>query len=72
MLSALCVLALVGATISKGLNRGFATLTAGALGVGAQHLAILFGKKGEPFVLGFLVFLLGKATFGHHRFLLSH
>ncbi|XP_057523820.1 aluminum-activated malate transporter 8-like [Amaranthus tricolor] len=52
----------VGATISKGLNRGFATLTAGALGVGAQHLALLFGRKGEPIVLGFLVFLLAAMS----------
>ncbi|XP_030531768.1 aluminum-activated malate transporter 8-like [Rhodamnia argentea] len=54
----------VGATLSKGLNRGFATFSAGALGVGAQHLACLFGEEGEPVVLGFLVFLLaGTATF---------
>ncbi|PQM43336.1 aluminum-activated malate transporter 8 [Prunus yedoensis var. nudiflora] len=49
----------VGATLSKSLNRGFATLLAGALGVGAQHLASLFGEKGEPIVLGIFVFLLG-------------
>lgn len=48
-----------GATLSKGLNRGFATLIAGALGVGAQHTAILCGDKGEPIVLGILVFILG-------------
>lgn len=48
-----------GATLSKSLNRGFATFFAGALGVGAQHLACLFGEKGEPIVLGMLVFLLG-------------
>ncbi|KAL3715979.1 hypothetical protein ACJRO7_007699 [Eucalyptus globulus] len=54
----------VGATLSKGLNRGFATFSAGALGVGAQHLACLFGEEGEPIVLGVLVFLLaGAATF---------
>ncbi|KAF8009293.1 hypothetical protein BT93_J0327 [Corymbia citriodora subsp. variegata] len=47
----------VGATLSKGLNRGFATLLAGALGVGAHHLASLSGKTGEPIVLGFFVFL---------------
>ncbi|XP_021771229.1 aluminum-activated malate transporter 8-like [Chenopodium quinoa] len=52
----------VGATISKGLNRGLATLTAGALGVGAQHLAVLFGTKGEPIVLGILVFLLASMS----------
>ncbi|XP_016497353.2 aluminum-activated malate transporter 8-like [Nicotiana tabacum] len=47
-----------GATLSKCLNRGFATLLAGALGVGAKYFADLFGK-GEPIVLGFLVFTLG-------------
>lgn len=49
-----------GGTLSKSINRGFATLFAGALGFGAQHLAILSGKNGEPIVLGILVFLLGK------------
>ncbi|XP_060174582.1 aluminum-activated malate transporter 8 [Lycium barbarum] len=48
-----------GATLCKCLNRGFATLTAGALGVGAKYFADLFGKEGEPIVLGFLVFTLG-------------
>ncbi|KAM3199013.1 aluminum-activated malate transporter 8-like [Capsicum annuum] len=53
-----------GATLCKCLNRGFATLTAGALGVGAKYFADLFGKEGEPIVLGFLVFTLGAlATF---------
>jgi hypothetical protein len=45
--------------LSKSLNRGFATLLAGALGLGAQHLASLSGEKGQPIVLGILVFLLG-------------
>ncbi|KAI3412477.1 uncharacterized protein J3R85_017295 [Psidium guajava] len=54
----------VGATLSKGLNRGLATLFAGALGVGAHHLASLSGKTGEPIMLGFLVFLQATgATF---------
>lgn len=48
-----------GATLCKCLNRGFATLTAGALGVGAKYFADLFGKEGEPIVLGILVFTLG-------------
>ncbi|CAN1772444.1 Aluminum-activated malate transporter 8 [Linum perenne] len=52
----------VGGTLSKGLNRGFATLFAGALGVGAQHLAALSGHKGEPVVLGILVFLLASTS----------
>jgi len=41
------------------LNRGFATLVASALGLGAQQLASLFGDEGDPIVLGILVFLLG-------------
>ncbi|ESQ48876.1 hypothetical protein EUTSA_v10022400mg [Eutrema salsugineum] len=52
----------VGGTLSKGLNRGFATLIAGALGVGAVHLARFCGHKGEPIVLGILVFSLGAAA----------
>ncbi|CAK7342031.1 unnamed protein product [Dovyalis caffra] len=52
----------LGGTLSKGLNRGFATLLAGALGLGAQHLASLFGRKGQPVVLGILVFLLAAAS----------
>nr|POE57810.1 aluminum-activated malate transporter 8 [Quercus suber] len=47
-----------GATLSKGLNRACATLSAGALGCGAHHLARLFGAKGHPIVLGLIVFLL--------------
>ncbi|EYU28512.1 hypothetical protein MIMGU_mgv1a025757mg [Erythranthe guttata] len=38
----------VGATIGKGLNRGLATLVGGALGLGANHFASLFGKNYEP------------------------
>ncbi|KAJ9184576.1 hypothetical protein P3X46_004288 [Hevea brasiliensis] len=52
----------VGGTLSKSLNRSFATFLAGALGLGAQHLASIFGEKGEPIVIGFLVFLLGAAS----------
>lgn len=53
---------LIGGTLSKGFNRGFATLIAGALGVGAIHLARFFGNKGEPIVIGILVFSLGAAA----------
>ncbi|KAK3028944.1 hypothetical protein RJ639_037608 [Escallonia herrerae] len=52
----------VGATLCKALNRGLATFLAGSLGIGAEYLASLFGEKGEPIVLGFLVFLLGIYT----------
>ncbi|KAE8700898.1 Aluminum-activated malate transporter 8 [Hibiscus syriacus] len=51
----------VGGTLSKTINRGFATLLAGALGLGADYFAELFGKIGEPIVLGILVFLLAAA-----------
>ncbi|XP_010034240.2 aluminum-activated malate transporter 2 [Eucalyptus grandis] len=52
----------VGATLSKGLNRGLATFFAGALGVGAHHLASLSGKTGEPIMLGFFVFLQATSS----------
>ncbi|KAJ1376698.1 Aluminum-activated malate transporter [Sesbania bispinosa] len=52
----------VGATLSKSLNRGFATLLAGALGVGGQHLATAFGERGEAAVLGTLVFFLAAGS----------
>uniref|UniRef100_A0A2N9FNQ1 Aluminum-activated malate transporter n=1 Tax=Fagus sylvatica TaxID=28930 RepID=A0A2N9FNQ1_FAGSY len=45
------------ATLGKGLNRMLATLSAGALAVGVHHLATLSGEKGEPWVLGFFVFI---------------
>ncbi|KAL5765407.1 hypothetical protein ACOSP7_016024 [Xanthoceras sorbifolium] len=48
----------VGATLSKGFNRGLATFLAGTLGFGAHHLAILSGEKAEPILLGLFVFLL--------------
>lgn len=51
---------LLGATLGKGLNRALATLLAGALGIGAHHLASLSGQIGEPIVIGFFVFLQGK------------
>ncbi|XP_042502966.1 aluminum-activated malate transporter 8 [Macadamia integrifolia] len=52
----------VGATLGKGLNRVFATLLAGALGVGAHQLASLCGHKGEPIILGLSTFLLAAAS----------
>ncbi|KAJ7948059.1 Aluminum activated malate transporter family protein [Quillaja saponaria] len=44
----------VGATLGKGLNRGFATLLAGALGFGAYHLANLTGERSEHILVGIL------------------
>ncbi|XP_057780237.1 aluminum-activated malate transporter 8-like isoform X2 [Salvia miltiorrhiza] len=54
----------VGGTIAKGLNRGAATLLAAGLGVGAEYLGNACGDKGEPIILGTLVFILASvATF---------
>ncbi|OAY84671.1 Aluminum-activated malate transporter 1 [Ananas comosus] len=54
----------VGGTLSKGLNRAFATLLAGSLGVGAHQIAVLCGDKGEPILLGLFVFTIAAgATF---------
>ncbi|KAI3450768.1 hypothetical protein Pfo_007433 [Paulownia fortunei] len=39
------------------LNRGLATLVAGALGFGAHHLVSLSGKTSEPILIGLFVFL---------------
>ncbi|WZY89841.1 hypothetical protein YC2023_046576 [Brassica napus] len=47
----------VGATLGKGLNRVAATLFAGALGIGAHHLASLSGSTGEPILLAIFVFI---------------
>ncbi|XP_065856889.1 aluminum-activated malate transporter 8 [Euphorbia lathyris] len=52
----------VGGTLCKSLNRGIATFLAGALGLGAERLASLFGPKGEPIVIGLFVFLLATAS----------
>ncbi|KAG9452667.1 hypothetical protein H6P81_005571 [Aristolochia fimbriata] len=54
----------VGATLSKGMNRGMATLTAGCLAVGVHSVAIQFGEKIEPVILVIAVFLTAStATF---------
>ncbi|KAJ3700447.1 hypothetical protein LUZ61_004152 [Rhynchospora tenuis] len=53
-----------GGTLCKGLNRAFATVIAGSLGVGAHHIAALCGQKGEAILLALFVFLLAaSATF---------
>jgi uncharacterized membrane protein YccC len=56
------VFSVTGATLSKGLNRGFATLVAGCIAVGAHKLAELaedFGVQGEPISLTVFVFFIG-------------
>ncbi|CAL9214178.1 unnamed protein product [Arabidopsis halleri] len=47
----------VGATLGKGLNRAVATLVAGGLGIGANHLASLSGPTVEPILLAIFVFV---------------
>ncbi|PWA46931.1 aluminum activated malate transporter family protein [Artemisia annua] len=54
----------VGATLCKGMNRGFATFLAGALGVAAEWFSDLFGPTVKPIVICFLVFIaVGIASF---------
>ncbi|KAG6415196.1 hypothetical protein SASPL_122601 [Salvia splendens] len=52
----------VGATLGKGVNRGLATLAAGALGLGAHHLATVTGKTWEPILIGLFVFVQAVAS----------
>ncbi|CAL5032208.1 unnamed protein product [Urochloa decumbens] len=52
----------VGATLSKGINRVLATLTAGLLAVGVHLVARLCGEAGEPVVLAVFVFLVASAA----------
>ncbi|OMO95014.1 Aluminum-activated malate transporter [Corchorus capsularis] len=54
----------VGATLGKGLNRMFATLTGGALGIVTHRIATLSGKIGEPILISTFVFIMAAiATF---------
>ncbi|XP_021278610.1 aluminum-activated malate transporter 2-like [Herrania umbratica] len=52
----------VGATLGKGLNRGWATFLAGTLGFGAHHLATLPGEKVQPILLRLFVFFLATTV----------
>ncbi|CAN6484814.1 unnamed protein product [Victoria cruziana] len=52
----------VGATLSKGINRGIGTLLAGSLAIGVHYIASHSGDKGEPIVLAGSLFLLGSAA----------
>ncbi|KAI3938586.1 hypothetical protein MKW98_016091 [Papaver atlanticum] len=56
----------VGATLSKGINRGLATLVAGSLGLGVHYLATLTGEIGESlcyFVFRFSFLVTAASTF---------
>jgi len=51
-----------GATLGKGLNRGFATFLAGALGLGSYYLVHSISTEHivEPILLGTLIYLISK------------
>lgn len=49
---------LSGGTIGRGLNRAFATLLGGAIGVGVDRLAAMSGDIGQPILLGLFVMVL--------------
>eukprot|EP01018_Ginkgo_biloba_P007878 Gb_16082 [translate_table: standard] len=51
-----------GATLSKGLNRGFGTLLAGSLALVVGYLADRIGDIGEAILIGVVVFGLGTAA----------
>ncbi|KAG8064446.1 hypothetical protein GUJ93_ZPchr0004g38926 [Zizania palustris] len=64
----------VGGTLSKGLNRAFATLVAGFIAVGAHQVANRCGAQGEPILLAVFVFLLGMllSTVHHWYVVVDH
>lgn len=49
----------IGATLSKGLNRGAGTLLAGLLAIAVGQLAGMSGGVGHPIMIGFSVFIIG-------------
>ncbi|KAI5078644.1 hypothetical protein GOP47_0006315 [Adiantum capillus-veneris] len=52
----------VGATLSKGLNRGLGTILATSLGLFVDYMANYIGASLEPFFVGFSVFVVGMMT----------
>ena len=50
----------VGATLSKGLNRGMATLIAGSLAIGIHWIANQLGDQADPIIQSIALFLLGR------------
>ena len=55
-----CIVA--GATLSKGLNRMFATFLGGLFAVGVIYVSHLAPRKAQPFIIGVAVFLISECT----------
>ena len=49
----------VGATLSKGLNRGLGTIMAATLGLMIDYFANFIGPEIEPYVVGCSIFFVG-------------
>ncbi|MCO5586932.1 hypothetical protein L7F22_040876 [Adiantum nelumboides] len=50
----------VGATFSKGLNRGLGTFLAASVGLLVDHIANNSGPSFEPYIVGSSIFVVGK------------
>ena len=53
------LLTCVGATLSKGLNRGLGTIMAATLGLMIDYFANFIGPEIEPYVVGCSIFFIG-------------
>ncbi|KAJ7541860.1 hypothetical protein O6H91_10G080100 [Diphasiastrum complanatum] len=51
-----------GATLCKGLNRGFGTFVAALLALGISHLSAYAGDQAEAVIVGFSVFIIGAGS----------
>ena len=50
----------LGATLSKGLNRGLGTIMAASLGLMIDYFANFIGPEIEPYVVGCSIFFVGN------------
>nr|GMD83355.1 aluminum-activated malate transporter 8-like [Ipomoea batatas]GMD88032.1 aluminum-activated malate transporter 8-like [Ipomoea batatas] len=52
----------VGETLFKCLNKGLAVISATLLGIGVVYFTQLFGREGQPFIIGTLIFILAALS----------